>query len=68
MHPLPWMAGGEQMILLQQSCPGSTFLHLPYFFDPLDVPEDTTPPEDRPIDVFLYGSTWSPTKPLNPEP
>jgi hypothetical protein len=48
------------MVFLQESCPGSTFLHLPFFFDPLVVPEDATPPEERHTDVFLYGSTWSP--------
>ena len=46
------------MMVLQQSCPHSDFKHLPFFLDPLHFPEDATPPEERDLDVLLYGNTW----------
>jgi hypothetical protein len=55
---------GLELHELQEACPATSFMHLPFFLDPAHFPEHAAPPSARPTDVLVYGSTWSHRYPL----
>ena len=56
----------SELLVLQEGCPFTTFLHLPFFIDSghFHVRPPPAPAPAREIDILIYGNTWSHRYPL----